>query len=99
MDLDYMNSAALIRPRSFSFHIEREMREEDMVLNAIFSFNANPSIGIRSLCRLWNLEETPMNIAHILRHRSGKTGVIAQSPLFLPPGNAQYRKTDEDNSA
>ena len=71
MDLDYINSAALIRPRSYSFQIEREMRKEDMILNSIFSFNANPSVGIRSLCRLWNLEETPMNIAHILRHQTG----------------------------
>lgn len=54
--------------------IEAEAKKEDALLNAVFAFNAKPSEGIHELCLYHGVNESPENIAHILREENGLLG-------------------------
>ena len=60
-----------MRSRSFSLNLEAEAHKEDLILNAVFDFNANPKEGIKSLCKVYQVPETPEKIAEILHNQRG----------------------------
>ncbi|OHT15168.1 Cytohesin-1 [Tritrichomonas foetus] len=72
--------------RSLPVNIESQVIEEEYLLNAIFSFNVNPSEGIHALCNVRNIPETPENIAHLLRKEQGLLGPKVASYLNSNPG-------------
>lgn len=92
-----MNSSAILKSSS----IEIEAQQEDTLLNAVFSFNAKPKEGIHALCRYRSIEETPENIANILRFEHGLLGPSIASYLNdnLPIMHAYFNTFQMQNKS
>ncbi|KAK8889018.1 hypothetical protein M9Y10_033760 [Tritrichomonas musculus] len=81
--------------------IEDEAQKEDTLLNAVFAFNAKPSEGIHELCLVHSVDETPENIAHILREENGLLGPKIASYLSsnIPMMYAYFDTFDMHNKS
>ena len=54
--------------------IDEQIEKEDAEIEAVYQFNTNPRKNIGSLCAYFHVEETPENIAHIVRTTKGLLG-------------------------
>ncbi|OHT12665.1 hypothetical protein TRFO_17497 [Tritrichomonas foetus] len=54
--------------------IIKSLEEEDREIEAVYQFNTNPRKNIGKLCAYFQVEETPENIAHVIRTTNGLLG-------------------------